>query len=148
MAFTTDAAIKTDVAAALKLASSSDLPAWWDTVIPRAHTAAYQEIIGALLARGFTKTQADTWDRGEEFERHLSLYFAFTSPQGYGSFDLNAVKLWDRREELKSVLIYDAGTWITPGESPGTVGTGRIDADAGIFNPIDQDDDNPHPMRW
>lgn len=146
--FTTDAVVKTDVAAALKLASVSDLPDWWDDVIERCHTSAYQEIVGQLLQRGFSKAQVDAWDRGVEFERHLSLYFVFTSPQGHGSFDTNAVKLWDRREDLKSALVYASGAWTNPGESPGTVGNGRMSESVGVFNPIGADDDNPNPMDW
>lgn len=146
--FTTDAVIKSDVAAALKLASVSDLPDWWDDVIERCHTAAYQEIVGAMLGRGFTKAQVDAWDRGVEFERTLALYFVFTSPQGAGNFDIQAVKLWDRREDLQTTLIYASGSWTSPGESPGTVGIGRVSDQAGVFNPIGRDQDNPNPMDW
>lgn len=148
MAFTTDAVIKDDVVAALKLTSASDLPAYWDDVISRCHTAAYQEIVGALLMRGFTKAQADAWDRGTEYERTLSLYFVFTTPQGAGNFDTQAVKLWDRREELRTVMIYASGAWTNPGESPGTIGVGRMSDQVGIFNPIGIDQDNPNPMNW
>lgn len=146
--YTTDAQIKQDVADALKVASVSDLPAYWDNLVARCHVAAYQEIVGALLARGFTQAQIDAWDRGTEFERHLALYFCFTWPQGAGQFDLNAVKLWDRREELKAVQIYYGGAAVDPSASPGTIGAGRIRTDVGVFNPIGIDDDNPAPMQW
>jgi len=149
--FTTAAQIKTDLAASLKLAGgSADLPPYWDDVVSRCHTAAYQEVVGALLARGFSKSVIDTWDRGSEFERSIALYFCATSPQGIGSFDLNAVKLWDKREDLKAVQVYTSGTAVDPSEQPGTVGSGRMNDQRGIFNPISQtgEDDNPYPMRW
>lgn len=146
--FTTDAVVKSDIAAALKLTTVDDLPAWWDDVISRCHLSAYQEIVGQLLARGFTKAQVDAWDRGAEYERHLSLYFAFTSPQGAGAFDIAAVKLWDRREDLQTAMVYASGAWTNPAESPGTIGSGRVREDVGVFNPIGMNDDNPNPMNW
>lgn len=135
--FTTDAAIKTEVAAALKVASSSDLQAWWDTVIARAHLAAYQEIVGQLIRRGFSKAVIDTWDRGTEFEKDLSLYYCFTSPQGAGAFDLKAVQLWDRRKELETVIVFVSGSPVKPTDpnsAAEVVGFGNRVETGGIFD--------------
>lgn len=145
--FTSDVVILQDVADALKLASVNDLPAYWSGVVSRTHRAAYQEIVGALVMRGFTKTQVDAWDRGEEFERQIALYFCFTSPQGAGQFDLNAVKVWDRREELKSVQVYDLGVAVSPTQEPGTVGVGDVAESAGLFN-FKGLEPNDCPVDW
>jgi hypothetical protein len=147
VAFNAESVITGDVAAALKVATA-DLPSWWATVITRCHTAAYQTIIGALVARGFTKAVADTWDRGAEFERTIALYFCFTSPQGQGHFDLQAVKEWDRREELATVQVFVSGAAVDPTTSVGVVGVGRVSTTVGVFNPFTADDDNEGPMRF
>lgn len=146
--FVAQSVIKADIAGALKVAAG-DLPDWWDDVIPRHHLAAYQEIVGALVKRGYTKAQVDDWDRGAEFERSIALYFAFSSPQGQGTFDVNTIKLWDKRPDLKDVQVYIDDEPVKPGEAAGATGqvgsgtrTGE-DADP-VFNFFDSE----NPSRW
>lgn len=141
MAFLTDGQLETALAAALKVASVSDLDDYWDTIVPQANAAAYQEILGRLLRRGFTKAQVDAWDRGSEFQRDIGLYYALIKGGVYAGYDPRTVQALDRRKELDSVLVFVSGVWKTPEESPGTCGSGSL-SPSGIFNFPDPTDPN------
>lgn len=151
MAFTTDAAVESDVAAALKT-TTANLPDWTDTVIARCHTAAYQEIVGRLLGRGYTKAVIDTWDRGVEFERAIALYLIFSQPQALGVFDKQAMEVWGQyRKDLLDVVLFVSGTPVSPGTGPtagGTVGSGDVSTANDLFT-LDPDDANRGEItRW
>ncbi len=136
--YTTDDVIAGDVAAALGI-DVADLPAKYQGQIPRTHVASYQEIFGQLLARGFTPAQITAWDRGEEFERSIALYFVFSTPQAAGVFDKEAMSVWDRRKELCSVIVSAGTVWSTPSDTPGNVGIGQV---------TQTGDCNTAPQRW
>ena len=74
MSFITSGQLKTRVANALKV-DENDLPGNWDQTIEDAATDAYREIVGKLMARGFTQAQIDAWDRGAEFQRDIGLFW-------------------------------------------------------------------------
>ncbi len=142
MAYSTDDEVLDDAAATLKT-QRSNLPAWWAVVVTRVRTSAYQEIYGRLLNRGFTPAQIIAWDRGNEFERSIALFFAYSTPQGIGVFDKEAVSTFDRRKELHTVLVSNGGEWVTPGSTPGNVTGGSFKETAdGIFNP------DLNEIRW
>lgn len=137
MAFITTAELETEIAAALKLAAAADLQTFWDTVIARVNVSAYQEIVGQLIRRGYTKAVIDTWDRGAEFQRDLGLYFAFTSPQGAGAFDTKTLAQWDRRKELETVIVFVSGAPVKPTDpnsATEVVGFGDRVETGGIFD--------------
>ena len=139
--FLTDAHIRASVVAALKV-SAGDLPDYWDQLINESHTAAYQEIVGALIGRGFTQAQIDAWSRGAEFEKDLALFWALTKGGGLHNYDDRFPKSLDRRKDLLTVQVYSGGVWVTPGEDPGTVGSGAISTSDDLFNYRDPDDPN------
>lgn len=140
-----------DIAALLKLATRSDLPSFWTTIVDRVQLAAYQEIVGALINRGFTAAVIDTWDRGAEFEREIALYFACTSPQGVGSFDVNALKIYDRRPELKNVQVFVDGVPVAPTDGTNAteqIGYGTRDEGSGVFNFTEFTSGDFTPTTW
>ncbi len=139
--FLTDSQCMQAVADLLKYDISA-LPGYWTSVVSQAHVAAYQEIQGRLLARGFTTAQVVLWDRGAEFERMLTIYWSLVNGGGTTAYDDRFIKQFDRRSDLDSVLVSVAGTWIIPGETPGTVGTGFEDTTGDLFS-LDRDD----PLR-
>lgn len=136
--FTTEAVILQDVADALRK-EVAELPAWWQGLVRRCQASAYQEIVGVLIARGYAKSQIDQWDRGDEFERSQALYYLFSTPQGGGMFDKEAIDRWDKRKDLRTVLLSIGGKWQRPGESPGTIGCGRQSSENDIFTWPDPD---------
>ena len=146
--YTTDEIIVQDIADALRV-NIQNLPAWWQGVISRCHVSAYQDIYGRLLARGYTPAQIAGWDRGEEFERAISLYFAFTTPQAIGTIDQEALRVFDRRKEVDHVLVSVKGVWLTPGDTPGVPGVGRESTQNDIFSwPSPGDPGLGRPTRW
>ncbi len=134
------------VADRLKLAGVSTLPDHYLTsILPDALNGSYQEILGRLMARGFTKEQVDSFDRGAEFQRAIGIYLALVNGGVYAGMDPETMKCLDRRKELDSVLVFNAGIWIKPvGNQPGLVVTAGASAQGGIFNwPTGQDDEAP-----
>jgi len=138
--FTTDAAVKTAVAALLKIGGAA-LPDYWDAIIPSAHTAAYQDVLGRLLIRGFTKAQVDSWDRGAEFELDIACYWALARGGAYSDYGNETLRALDRREELDTVLVFAGGIWIKPtGDQPGLITSAGPSAEGGLFNFPDPED--------
>ncbi len=116
------------------------LPSQLTNVVAQAHTAAYQDILSGLLARGFSLAQISLWDRGAEFERMLSLYWVLVNSGenvNYGPL----VKNYDRRQDLKTVLLSIAGVYQAPAaaDTPGDIGSGDFDTgrDVQDYNTID-----------
>ncbi|MCX7664395.1 MAG: hypothetical protein N2112_02490 [Gemmataceae bacterium] len=131
--FLTDAELKTSLAATLKVDESS-LAAYWDTLITECNQAAYLDVRGGIIQRGFSSAQADAWDRGKEFQRDIGLYWLLVKGAGLHEYDQKFIMLLDRREELKSVLIELAG---------GANQTPAGDPSTSIFNRLDTTND-----RW
>lgn len=124
--FLTDAELKTSLAATLKVASG-DLPAYWDTLVTECNSAAYLDVRGGLLQRGFTSTQVDAWDRGKEFQRDIGLYWLLVKGAGLHEYDQKFVMLLDRRKELQTVIVELNGESHTPAGDPPTARFNRFD---------------------
>lgn len=119
--------LRQTVAAALKVDPASLAP-YWDNEILRCQESAYKDIRGALLTRGFLAPQVDAWDRGMEFERDLTLFWALA--RGYGGVpqDMTQLETLDRRKELLTVHVEIAGgTTQVPTASPGRISAGMIE---------------------
>ena len=126
MSFLRDVDLLANLADRLKLGGAAELPDYWaSTIVPQANQSAYQEILGRLLRRGFTKAQIDLWDRGREFQQSLGVYFALVNGGAYQGYDTLTIDRLDRRCELDTVLVFVAGVWvIPPAGNPGLVTTG------------------------
>jgi hypothetical protein len=139
--FLTDAQIAIALANRLKQ-SPNKMPTYWMEIVTSSHASAYQDIVGAFVARGFNATQINAWDRGIEFERDISLYYCLVAG---GVLEVYNGKELDRRRELLSVQIFVNQVWQKPAAAtdpaglPGQVMTGRIAGDRGrireVFGP-------------
>lgn len=120
------------------------------TMITEAHDAAYNEILGKLLARGFTLAQIAAWDQGPFYERKISLFFVATDNAALFNYDDKFIKLMDLRADLKSVLVSSGGgaNWSTPKDSPGTVGSGPENTSSDLFVADDADERRGRVTRW
>ena len=111
---------------------------YWAALVQQAHVSAYQDVVGRLLARGFSKGQVDAWDRGAEFERDLTVFWALTRGGMLEAFSDLSMKPMDRRKELDTVQVFVRGVYINPDSGqhgPGLCSYGSInDARMGIFN--------------
>ncbi len=125
--FLSDAQIKTSLAAHLKQdADDLDMNVW-GPILGRAHQAAYQEILGKLLARSFTIDQINSFDSGAFYEESITLFFLAARGSFGESYDLTAAKLLDKRADLVTCQVFIGGKWVKPLEGasgPGTVNTG------------------------
>lgn len=118
--FVTDAALKSAVASALGVASSSDLPALWDGIIAAANATATNNVYEALCSQGFTVDQVSQWVMAPAYALDQGTFWALVRGAGLGAYSGPKMDHLDHREELrtKSVLILDGvATAVTPGES-------------------------------
>ncbi len=125
MSFITDTQARQAVADALKVELAS-LPDYWTNLVSEANIAAYGEIQGCLIGRGYTQAQVDSWDRGAEFQKQLAVFWSLTRGGGLAGYDDRFIKLFDRRKDLLSVQVFSAGVFVPPGSAPGLVRSGQI----------------------
>lgn len=132
--FLTDAQIVPLLAAQLKIdLATGTLDPFWLTLLATAHSRAYNEIVMRLVQRGYTQAQVDAWDRGAEFEQDLAVFWALSQGAGLqADADLKGVERLDRRAELDTVSVLNAGVLISPG-SAGRIGFGTHDDTNSIF---------------
>lgn len=147
--FLTDAQTLQAISDTLQSVSVDNLPAFWTNINTQCHLWAYNELFSALIARGFTQTQIAGWDRGADFELDLTVYRALERGSSLHEFDDKFISKFDRREDLKTVLLTVNGQWQTPGDIPGTVTTGPMNQSGGVFN-FDPSKrcDHDYGIRW
>jgi hypothetical protein len=108
--------LKQSVADILKEADVAALEPRWDRQIPLAIQTAYSDLVGILLARGYTIGQLDQWDNRVTYNRQQALFWLYTEAglgQGYDDKEIDKL---DRRKELKeTATIMVNGTPVTPG---------------------------------
>ena len=99
-----------------KLAADHDmtLTAADSTIAARRLQDAYNIILAALMARGLTKAQVDTWSRGTEYQLDIATYW-YGRDSGWSKRtsmeEEDWLKVFDRAGELKDcVVIDDSGT--------------------------------------
>jgi hypothetical protein len=124
VAYVTDVEVKTYFAAHLGVDNTA-LDARYDVLIPRANTAAYNQIRSKLLERGFTLTQIDDWDQGEEFNLDLACCYLLRTGHQTAESDLWQQKFC-RQAELETVTILVDGEVITPSATVTGVGYGDM----------------------
>lgn len=129
MAFITDAQLKTQLAAALKLASSASLPVGWDDIIAKSNLAAYQTIVAKLSGRGYTAAQIAGWDQGAEFNTDIGLFWCLVKGAGLHGNDPTFINKLDRRAELDTCDVMVGGVLQSPGSGLQVVGFGNLDTD-------------------
>jgi len=79
-------------------------------VAVRRLASAYQIVLGALIDRGLSKAQADTWARGEEFQLDIATYW-YGCDSGWNRMqrdDQDWLRVFNREEELATVKLLDA----------------------------------------
>lgn len=125
--FLSDSEFRQALADTLKI-DVAKLGSYWDRQCKQAHESAYLDVRGALLARGFTAAQADSWARGAEFERDIGLFWALVRGMGVANIGSEFIDRLDRRAELQTVMVE-----IASGEPQEPAGTPpRIDY--GVLN--------------
>jgi hypothetical protein len=98
----------------------------WEKTIVDSIDAAYQDIVGALTERGYTSSQIAAWDRAEEYNRDLGLFWCLVKGAGLHGNDPTFINKLDRRKELESVAILIDGVMVTAA-GVGEVGYGVLD---------------------
>jgi hypothetical protein len=98
--YISDSKLRQSLADQLGKADASIL-SFADGTIAECNIRAYQDIISRLGARSFTQSQIDAWDRREEFNRDLALFWLFSVGSIPHNFAQEAIKNFDRRKELE-----------------------------------------------
>jgi hypothetical protein len=128
--------LKQDVADALKESSVANLEPYWDSQCQKAVDAAYRDLSGILLGKGYTIDQLDSWDFRVSYSNDQALFWLMTRTSlGMGYDDKEINKLDHRKELLESATIMIAGAPVAPGSaSAGGVGGGSISEDGYRIN--------------
>lgn len=80
------------------------------TIALRRLENAYEIVIGALVNRGLTKAEADTWRRGEEFQLDIATYW-YGCDSGWLRMQRDErdwLKVFNREAELATVVLLKA----------------------------------------
>lgn len=127
------------VADVLKVADPADLEGYYARIVPDAIGRAYQDVLAALLGRGYTLPQVDAWGSNAVYNRDIALFWTLTLAGGLGPYTDQQIAKLDRRKELERITLTDAGgNVLTPagGAGPGAapdevggaaIGGGRLD---------------------
>ncbi len=147
--FVTDAALKSYVAGLLHK-DPAGLPGFWDAIISAANTKAYGEIRRRMLGQGYSAAQLAAWDDGVEFELDVGAYWAFVHGALGEAVDDKLIKQLDRREEMASIIVTNAGVQVVPSTIGAAFGVGPLDGSQDVFGvPIDtQDPRIGTPIDW
>ncbi len=145
--FVADAVILSDIAAVLKKTGSAALEAWWTTIVALEHQSAYDDILTALIGRGYSLATILQWSAGATVERRHALYRSLVAGAALDDFSDRFLDKLDQSEFLKTCLLYDSsGAQLFPDlEAAGTIGHGREDVSEDIFVWPPVDDSPPLP---
>lgn len=128
-------AIKTKLQSRLGIdAFAADTP--WDTIIADANAAAGNTIKGALLGRGYSPDQIRSWDRLQEFQTDIALFWALVNGGVTKDYDDRLITKLDRRAELATVDVTINGALVQPGGGAGVGGgirSGTLKNDSDLF---------------
>jgi hypothetical protein len=151
--FVTNAQLQTALENMIRVAAgtfSAGDSAYVLNIIADANKSAYQDIQAALLRRGLTQAQLDTWDRGGEYQKDIGLYWCLVKTVGLHAFDDKFCKALDRRGELKCVELYASGVPLILQTPPaeGQVTHGALDTTNDLFVPNANDPLRGQITRW
>lgn len=136
MALVTDADVKAAVAARLST-PVGNLQSQWDEIVTRANVQAYNLIRRTWAARGYTESQVDDWDDGEEFNLNLAVIFAMRNGAMANSYDQQAIdKLWDYYlAQFKETVFLVDGEQVDPEAARGRISFGDLSESRDTFTP-------------
>lgn len=79
------------------------LKPWWDKLINAALRAAHGDIVTVFARRGFTPAQINQWDRRQEFQQDIGLWWALrrVATVSQGQVNHEGLEAIDRRPELR-----------------------------------------------
>lgn len=130
--YITNDVLKARLVACLQRAGLTDSDSNWDLIVADANEWAYNEIVSALLERGFTISQINEWDRREEFNKSLGLFWCLVLGGVTHAYDDKFIRDLDRREELKTVFVSTGQEPVDP-ETENRISTGMLENDADVF---------------
>ena len=104
-------------------------------ILTRRLENAYDIILGALLVRGLTAAQVNTWARGEEFQLDLATYW-YGRDAAWGTKtgdEQDWVKHFDRTKELDTVpIVNTSGTLLSSSGKVAAEGVNLLDVNAAL----------------
>ena len=152
--FTSDGTAQQDLADVLKLSGTAALAGWQVNLVNRLHQAAYNQILAALVARGYTPAQVQSWDAGADFERSITLHLVLS---GGGAADAGAVSdrfvanldwrplLSDGPGGRQAILLTSGGAVVLPAGPVGQPNFGQADTSGDVFQWPPRDGSTPSP---
>lgn len=142
MPFITADQLKAKLASLLHVPEAKLTGGQWDQIIADSAASAKNEILARLYARGYSLAQITAWDRVEEFQTDIGLFWCLTKGANLlANFPTELDKL-DRREELSGADIVVAGVIVTPADAVvgGMIGSGQFDTTNDLYTRASGDD--------
>jgi hypothetical protein len=136
----------------LARATAATLLPFWTTIAAISNQLAYWEILNAFSKKGYSQALINQWDFGAEYQQEIALAIALAKP-GFlqEGFNLEPLKIIDRRDELPTLALVVAGKFVDPDTKYGQVTSGEFAPDGGFFNGPwnEQDERLGRPsIRW
>jgi hypothetical protein len=135
--FVQDATLLAHVQAVLAV-EALDPATPWTAIAHYANVAAYGQIRRALMLRGLSQAQVDSWDDGAEYQLDLGLFWALTKGGCTKDYDQKFIQALDRRDELKTAYLTTGGAPVVPATSRVARGA-MVDSVNDIFALTDRD---------
>jgi hypothetical protein len=114
----------------------ASLPPKWSSIITDSLAAAAGDVKASLLARGYTISQIDNWDRLDEFVIDIGLFWCLTKGGMLGNYSDLFIQKIDRRKELLTAPLLNNGALVnpSPNNANSPVASGRLSEDGYRFN--------------
>lgn len=134
--FVNDQEIMDQVRATLSIDNLDDASGWPRTC-KAANRTAYGTILRALMRRGYSQAQVDSWDGGIEYQTDIALWYAIVRGGLAKDYDPKYLSLFDRRAELATAMVTAGGVLLIPA-TPAT-SSGQLTTTTDLFSLGDDD---------
>lgn len=148
--FLTDAETLIDLAATLQQAGVTTLASQLPTINTRSHARGVADLVNALLLRGYSVAQITAWDAAyaAPLERDMSLFNALSLAWVRTQVGTDFIKVFDRREDLKTMPVITGGLFVKPDGPVGIPGAGAYQTSGDMFVEDDLDPRRGIETRW
>lgn len=133
MPYVTDDAVREQFASVLlKVLGVDRLPDGYERLVARSNQRAYSFLRRKLIARGYSASQADSWDDREELNLDLAVMWCLLED----GTSAGTAKSYDRRAELDDAMfrLTVGGEAVAPGNLTLRVGRGDVATDDDTFS--------------
>jgi hypothetical protein len=106
-------------------------------IVGLSHPLAYDDVVSAMLSRGYLIADVLNWGAGAgaSYERSLAMYYALCQGGGLEGYSDVFVKRFNIKAKLKTVQMFDSAgkVILTEQGNVGTIGVGQVQGEGGLM---------------